>query len=161
MGELKTIKLQGKDYVQVAERIRYFRENYKDGRIVTSQQILGDRVVFTANIYIGDSLVSTAHSAKNITAEFNLEKAETRSIGRALGIFGIGIDCGVSTYDEAREYFDAESDQEKLIVEFRILFNKATTNIKKETLDYAKIEYIPTASIDQLNSAIDYLRRNK
>lgn len=103
---MKTIKLQGKDYVQVSERIKYFRENYKDGRIVTSIQIVGDRAIFTASIYDGDKLLATGHGMKNITAEFNLEKAETRSIGRALGIAGIGIDCGVSTYEEAREFFD-------------------------------------------------------
>jgi len=107
MSELKTIKLQGRDYVQVAERIKYFRENYKDGRIETECEITNSdgnpRVIFTAKIYLSDVLVSTAHSLKNIVKEFEFEKGETRAIGRALGIFGIGIDCGVSTYEEVRE----------------------------------------------------------
>jgi len=106
--KLKTIKLQGKDYVQVAERIKYFRETYKDGSIQTEYQILDTRVIFTARIYDGNRLVATGHSLKPISAEYLLEKGETRAIGRALGIAGIGIDCGVSTYEEAREYFETE-----------------------------------------------------
>ena len=115
MSELRTITLQGKDYVQVAERIKWFRENVKDGRIETSYEIVGaddkHRVLFTAKIFNGDLLVSTAHSLKNITKEFEFEKGETRAIGRALGIYGIGIDCGVSTYDEVREAIGNGGDE--------------------------------------------------
>jgi hypothetical protein len=109
-GKLKTIELKGKSYVQVAERIRYFRENYKDGRIETSYQILDNRVIFTAKIYDGDKLVSTGTGMKNTAQEFELEKAETRAIGRALGIAGIGIDCGVATYDEVQDYYRSAQD---------------------------------------------------
>ena len=33
--KLKTIKIQGKDYVEVHERLKYFRNNYKDFSLVT------------------------------------------------------------------------------------------------------------------------------
>ena len=76
--ELKTIKLQGKDYVQVAERIKYFRETVKDGRIETEVNFNPEhtRAVFIAKIYVGDKLISTAHSLKNIAKEFELEKKD-------------------------------------------------------------------------------------
>lgn len=102
--KLKTIKLQGKEYVQVAERIKWFRENIKTGSIQTSVEFKeGNRALFTAKIYVDGHLVSTGHGMKNIVNEFELEKAETRAIGRALGIYGIGIEAGVSTYEEVRE----------------------------------------------------------
>ena len=30
MGKLKSVNIKGKQYVEVNERLRYFRENYKD-----------------------------------------------------------------------------------------------------------------------------------
>ena len=104
MEKLKTIKLQGKEYVQVAERIRWFRENIKNGSIQTTIEFKeGNRAIATAIIFVDDQIVSTGHGMKNIVNEFELEKVETRAIGRALGIYGIGIEAGVSTYDEVRE----------------------------------------------------------
>ena len=35
MSKLKSVNIKGKEYVEVNERIRYFRENYKDSSILT------------------------------------------------------------------------------------------------------------------------------
>lgn len=122
--QFKTISLQGKEYIQVAERLRWFRENHKDARILTDIKLvenvgwgvegtispatkekmpIGMKYICTAQIIIGDKIVATAHAMKNAREEFNLEKTETRAIGRALGVLGVGIEYGVSTYDEVNE----------------------------------------------------------
>ena len=36
MGQLKTIKIKGKDYVEVNERLRYFRNNYPNHALVST-----------------------------------------------------------------------------------------------------------------------------
>jgi hypothetical protein len=46
-----------------------------------------------------------------MTSEFNLEKAETRAIGRALAIFGIGADASISSYEEAQEAINQQNKQ--------------------------------------------------
>jgi hypothetical protein len=88
--------------------LKYFREHHKDGKVITSYEISGDRIIFTAEIHIGGKKIATGHSMKNIKAEFQLEKGETRAIGRALAIAGIGLDCGISSYEEAEECLDKE-----------------------------------------------------
>ena len=171
--ELKTIKLQGKDYVQVAERIKYFRETVKDGRIETEVNFNPEhtRAVFIAKIYVGDKLISTAHSLKNIAKEFELEKAETRAIGRALGIYGIGIDCGVSTYDEVREAIGTDSNEENYDKateaqkkQARLLVNKLpvkdSSRIQFEAFSYSGASTIDSATKYQCDKFIDYLKNN-
>ena len=107
---MKTIKLQGKEYAPVVERLKHFRETHKDGKIKTSVIIDNSRALFTAEVFIGGKLVATGHAMKNITQEFMLEKAETRAIGRALAIAGIGLDAGISSFEEAADYFKSEEN---------------------------------------------------
>jgi hypothetical protein len=102
--EFKTIDLKGKKYVQVVERLKYFRDNHKDGKVLTSCIVDSGAVIVTAEIWIAGKKISTGHALKSLKQEFNLEKAETRAIGRALAIAGIGLDCGISSYEEAQEY---------------------------------------------------------
>lgn len=111
--EMKKIKLQGKEYVQVAERLKYFRETYEDGKIITSYEVVADRIIFTAEVVISGELVATGTAMKNITKEFELEKAETRAIGRALAIAGIGLDAGIASYDEVKEAIGGRTPEEQ------------------------------------------------
>ena len=100
---MKTIKLQGKEYVQVIDRLKYFNEHFKDGIIKTSHSIENGAVIMRAEIIINGKVKATGHALKGLKQEFNLEKCETRAIGRALGIFGIGADNSISTYEEVNE----------------------------------------------------------
>jgi len=102
--KLKTMNLRGKEYCQVVERLKYFRENYEDGRIETSYSLTDKGVIFTAKVFVRDVLMATGHGYKPMNTEFNLEKVETRAIGRALAIFGIGADASISSYDEVADY---------------------------------------------------------
>jgi hypothetical protein len=70
--------------------------------------LTGNHCVARAEIYIGNQLIATGHGFKSIKSEFDVEKVETRAIGRALAISGVGLDGGISSYEEAKEYFALE-----------------------------------------------------
>ena len=104
---MKTIKIKGKDYVEVNERIKHFRNNYPNfslsSRIV---EIDADTCIIKAEIRneSGD-VVATGHaheekSAGYINKTSFVENCETSAWGRALGNFGIGIDTSVASADE-------------------------------------------------------------
>lgn len=106
MEKLKTIDIKGKDYVLINERIRYFRETYEDGQILT--EILSNEsgvCLFKATVMINGKVVSTGHAQEKEGSTFinktsYIENAETSAVGRALGIAGIGIDTSIATYEE-------------------------------------------------------------
>ena len=77
---MKKIQIKGKDYIEVNERIKEFHKKYPDGSITTDL------------IEKEDSTFINKTSA--------LENCETSSVGRALGMLGIGIDTSVASYDE-------------------------------------------------------------
>jgi len=107
---MKTIPIKTKDgekeYVPVNERIKYFWEEYPDGRIITD--LLHDengRCIFKAEIYAGGELKTTGYAYEQEGSSFinktsYIENCETSAVGRALGNFGIGVDTSVASYEE-------------------------------------------------------------
>lgn len=105
--QLKTRKIHGRDYVEVNERLKYFRRNYPDYSIRTKVlHLQGDEVVMSATILDDEGrILSVGHAQEDKTSsQINrtsyVENCETSAIGRALGIFGIGLDGGVATAEE-------------------------------------------------------------
>lgn len=114
--ELKTIKIKGQDYVQVAERIRHFRtcEEYKDWAIeVEWLKIEEDIAIARAVIKNENGIIKSMGTAMEkreerkegekakVNETSHVENCETSAIGRALGILGIGIAGGeVASYEE-------------------------------------------------------------
>lgn len=106
MTKLKTVDIKWKSYVEVNQRIKYFRETYKDWRITTS--IVSDsewKCVFRAEIYDWDNLLATGHAYEKEWSTFinktsYLENCETSAIGRALWVLWIGIDESVASFEE-------------------------------------------------------------
>lgn len=114
--ELKTIKIKGQDYVQVAERIRHFRtcEEYKGWAIeVEWLKIEEDIAIARAIIKNENGIIKSMGTAMEkreerkegekakVNETSHVENCETSAIGRALGILGIGIAGGeVASYEE-------------------------------------------------------------
>jgi len=104
---MKTIDIKGKSYITVNERLKYFRENFKDYSLV-SELISNDNgvCIFKAIISNGDSVpVATGFAYEKEGSSFinktsYIENCETSAWGRALGNFGIGIDTSVASADE-------------------------------------------------------------
>lgn len=106
--DMKTVNIKGKSYVEVNQRILYFRDKYPEGKILTSIESMENGVcVVRAEVYDKDQLVSTGHAYEKEGSTFinktsYLENCETSAIGRALGILGIGIDTSIASSEEVQ-----------------------------------------------------------
>ena len=116
MSKLKTINIKGKEYVEVNERIRAFRELYPKGSIMTEMVSNQDGMcVFKTNIIVDNQILATGHAYEREGSTFinktsYVENCETSSIGRALGVLGIGIDTSVASAEEVGNAI-AQQDQ--------------------------------------------------
>lgn len=90
------IKVQGgREYLPVAARLVWFREEHKDWGIETDVLELNHErqfAVFRARIYNADGRLMATGTKKEDAKGFGdyLEKAETGSVGRALALCGYG-----------------------------------------------------------------------
>jgi hypothetical protein len=105
----KAIKFQGKDYVLVADRIKYFNETYPKGSIRTEirkdegntiqiQAVVIPDIGETNRVFIGHAEEIRGVGFVNKTSA--VENAETSAIGRALAMMGIGVIDSVASMDE-------------------------------------------------------------
>ena len=79
---MKKINIKGKDYIEVNERLKEFHNLYPNGSIETELIEMTDRFITKTNVVP------------------DVKNCETSSVGRALGMLGIGIDTSVASYDE-------------------------------------------------------------
>lgn len=102
----KAIKIKGKDYVLVSDRILAFNEMYEKASIITSYDYLPELSMFVVKAEItcdkgtftGLSQAVVGDGYINKTSA--LENAETSAVGRALGMMGIGVLDSVASIDE-------------------------------------------------------------
>jgi len=119
--KFKTTNIRGKQYVEVNERIKYFRQEqqYKNWTIATDFPVLdAEQCVCKCTIANEQGrVVAVGHAheergASNINKTSYVENCETSAIGRALGILGIGIDTSVAS---ANEVEDAIAQQQAMV----------------------------------------------
>lgn len=119
--KFKTTNIKGKQYVEVNERIKFFRQEtqYKNWGIITDFPVLdSEQAMCRCSIVTPEgNVVAQGHaheerSASNINKTSYVENCETSAIGRALGILGIGIDTSVAS---ANEVEDAIAKQQALV----------------------------------------------
>tara|TARA_R100001594_G_scaffold124779_1_gene161642 strand:+ start:90 stop:614 length:525 start_codon:yes stop_codon:yes gene_type:complete len=140
--KLKTINIKGKEYVEVNERLKYFRENYPDHSLVTEiLQCTDDHCVMKASIMSGGIPIATGHAHEVRSASFInktsfVEVCETSAWGRALANFGIGIDASVAS---AQEVVNAIAQTEK---------PKKSTISKKKSLSSTQFDAMMKAIRD-------------
>ena len=116
--KFKTTNIRGKQYVEVNERIKFFRQEdrYKDWTIMSEFTVL-DSEQCVCKTTIADAtgrVIATGHAhevqgASNINKTSYVENCETSAIGRALAMLGIGIDTSIAS---ANEVTDAIAKQE-------------------------------------------------
>ena len=105
---MKTIDIQGSPYVKVNERLIYFNEHYKDGRITTDLVEMTERYIVKATIipdvsnseryFTGYAEEVVGSSQVNKTSA--LENCETSAVGRGLAMMGIGIIKSIASAEE-------------------------------------------------------------
>lgn len=110
------MQINGKNYVEVHERIREFRDRFPNGVITTEilEHIEG-KVVMKATVSIEGQIRATGHAYEVEGSTFinktsYIENCETSAIGRALGVLGIGILDSVAS---ANEVVNAINNQKK------------------------------------------------
>lgn len=111
--ELPIMDIKGKDYLQVAQRLVWFREEKPEWTIETDirfMDVLGPDTCMALAIIRndGNKVMATAHkveSAKGF-ADY-VEKAETGAIGRALAMCGYGTQFAADELDEGQRLADA------------------------------------------------------
>lgn len=110
-ADIKPLKIGSKEYAEVNQRVKAFRQLYPNGCIITQLEKYEDGVViFKASIYAtGErnitSLLATGYAkeiegSSNINRYSAIENCETSAVGRALGFLGIGIDTAIASYEE-------------------------------------------------------------
>ena len=121
---LPTVKIKGKEYVMVKDRVSAFRREFPDWSLVTHLDLIDDsECIFTASVI--DEKGSTratgyAHEKEGSSAinkTSYVENCETSAIGRALACLGIGIDDSFGSADEVAAAMNAQDRHKGLTKE--------------------------------------------
>lgn len=131
----KTIDFQGRDYAQVSERLRLFREDCPRGDIETSFLKDGDEVVFNA-VAIKDkgdptSARATGHSLGTLKGRKDFEKLETIAVGRALAMLGYAASGEIASSEEMEEFERYQAEQKEKATETVIKAIKKAKDIRE------------------------------
>jgi hypothetical protein len=138
--KFKTVNIRGKQYVEVKERVKYFRQEkkYENWTIATEFTVLdSEHCVCKATIAdVEQRVVATGHAHEvqangNINKTSYIENCETSAVGRALAIMGIGVDDSMAS---AGEVADAIHQQETIATPKK----KTKANIMDSAVGYIK-----------------------
>lgn len=110
---MKTIKIHGKDYVPVVERVKFLAEQKEPYSIETEYFYYpeGERILWvvratlTVNgcIYTGTAQEVESTDPKKINFTSALENCETSAVGRAFAMAGIGLLDTIASADEMKK----------------------------------------------------------
>lgn len=136
-----TVDVKGKQYAEVNQRIKAFRQLYPCGSIETEILSCENGVVMMRSTVrddtgkvLGTGTAYEKESSSYINKTSYVENCETSAVGRALGMCGIGIDTSVASAEEvANAIKNQETEDEPDIFE-----EKATKEQCKRICDLAK-----------------------
>ena len=106
-----SVKIHGKNYVTVDERVEEFHKRFPNGSIQTELIKFEGGIAITKTHVYPDIENSTRKftgyayeevGSSNINKFSALENCETSSCGRALGFLGIGLNGSIATADEVQ-----------------------------------------------------------
>jgi hypothetical protein len=148
---MQTVKIKGKDYVPVHERIKWLNENY-EYNIETDYQYFAERRMWVVKakltirgddrdfIYTGHAQEIESDNYKEVNYTSALENAETSAVGRACAMACIGIDTGIASADElekainrTKEPIDEVGEENRLYL-LTLLENTTYEERQKEQL---------------------------
>ncbi len=166
MTKLKTINIKGKKYVEVNERLKYFRSNYPNHSLVSEiTHIDSEMVVIKSDILDPEgNRLATGHAHEEKSASFinktsYVENCETSSWGRCLANFGIGIDESVASANEvdiAIKKQNMKSTGKKMTIEVYQAMMKSIKDGNKDLVTEHMNKYDMTkAQKDAITKAIN------
>jgi len=118
-----SVKIHGKDYITVDERVNEFHNRYENGKI-ESELILNP--IIDSEIWIIKTIVTPdvdkpertftgyayeRESSSQINKTSALENCETSAVGRALGFLNIGLSGSIATADEVANAIHQQSSK--------------------------------------------------
>ena len=155
--KFKTTNIRGKQYVEVNERIKFFRqeEQYKHWTIMCEFPVI-DAENCVCKCTIADNsgrVIATGHaheerSASNINKTSFVENCETSAVGRALAMLGIGIDSSIASANEVSDAIAKQEADTSAPVEN--IMDKAVGYIKSQTDKRKAFDAITKKYGDQL-----------
>ena len=141
---MKTVNIKGKNYVMVNERIKHFRENFKDWSLTSELVSLTDDSCVIKAIVSDENgrVMATGFAQENressmINKTSFVENCETSAWGRALGNLGIGIDDSIASAEEV-DMAIKKQDRQNSIIGGEYLFTSG--NFKGKTIAEADSE---------------------
>ena len=120
---IRTTDIKGKDYAEVNQRIKAFRQVYPTGRITTSMLDNANGIcIFYAQVgyyadngefkELGTGTAREKQDSSFINKTSYIENCETSAVGRALGMAGFGIDTSVASYEEVQNAINNQDKDE-------------------------------------------------
>lgn len=123
--KFKTTNIKGKQYVEVNQRLLYFRneKQYEGWSVETSFLVLdSESCVVQCTIRDNEGRVRAQGTAQEdkrssrINQTSYVENGETSAVGRALAMLGIGIETSIASSNEVGMAIAKQEDAETLIV---------------------------------------------
>ena len=135
-NQLKTIDLKGKQYAQVAERLRQFREDNPNGSIKTDPTIMDDGQIMFKTTILKDksdenSADATGHALGKSGNDKAFEKLESISVGRALALLGYAASGEIASSEEMEEFNEYRT--EKIEIAISKINDSETVDALKDT----------------------------
>jgi len=163
---MKTVKIKGKDYVMVSERLRYLSEAeeiqysikteptfFEDqgAWMVKAVLMIEGKGTFTGHAYevIGDGMINKTSA---------LENCETSAVGRACAMAGIGIIDGIASASEMQKVERMEKLSQAQASTIESLME--TTSLSDEVVESIENTYL-SYSIEKAKKCIQYLKNNQ
>lgn len=150
------IKIHGKDYVLVNERVIDFRKNHplwaieseiisNDGKIVVIRSMIKDE---TGRI-ISTGIASEEKNSSKINSTNHIENCETSAVGRCIGFLGYGIDTSIASADEVYNAIEKQDGLANLKMKLQGL-------LETKILDDKQISYIMKILVNGKREEIEY-----
>ena len=156
---MRTVNIKGKEYVEVSERVKFFRETYPNWSLTTDVVEMNDTYcVLRASIADETGRVVATGMAREVNGDTYINKTsyvencETSAWGRALGNMAIGIDASIAS---ANEVVNAVNNQQKPNVkqEMDELLDKP--KVQSDGMNAGQLEICKQVRLTLLDSDVD------
>ena len=141
---MQTVKIQGKDYVEVKERIIYLSEKYPMSYSITTKvrYYAAEKMWVVKAILKVNDQTFTGHAQEIIGDGYinktsALENAETSAVGRACVMAGIGVIGSIASADEI-----VKSQNRHAYLDVKEAAKKTDTNNSKDSEKYLKNTFL-------------------